>query len=219
MLRSALRPLRVLALAALLVPAAAGAQARARVEIALPPRGLLAVEGPTVRTAGMLADRQTRDLLRNGFPARLHFRVELWASRGLFDDVKRQIEWDVVVRHDPLLRTYQVARIVGEQVTPLGSFADVQGAQEALERPFLVPFAPGERSERLYYTVDLEVEMLSLNDLDEVERWLKGELRPAVRGERNPGTALTRGVRTLFVRLMGGEKRSYRERTGTFRTK
>ena len=208
------------ALAALLATAAPlAAQRGPRVEIALPPRGLLAYQGPTVRTEGLLTDRQTRDLLRNGFPARLHFRVELWASGGLFDDMKRQVEWDVVVRHDPLLRTYQVARIVADQVTPLGSFEDVQGAQGALERPFLVPIAPGERAERMYYAVVLEVEMLSLNDLDEVERWLKGELRPAVRGERNPGTALTRGVRTLFVRLMGGEKRTYRERSGTFRTR
>jgi hypothetical protein len=213
--------LSVLVALAALVSAAAplAAQRGARVEIALPPSGLLAIQGPTVRTAGLLTDRQTRDLLRNGFPARLHFRVELWASGGLFDDLKRQVEWDVVVRHDPLLRTYQVARIVADQVTPLGSFEDVQGAQSALERPFQVPLAPGERSERLYYNVLLEVEMLSLNDLDEVERWLKGELRPAVRGERNPGTALTRGVRTLFVRLMGGEKRTYRERSGTFRTR
>jgi hypothetical protein len=50
-----------------------------------------------------------------------------------------------------------------------------------------------------------------------VERWLRGELRPAVRGEKNPGTALTRGVRTLVVRLLGGEKRHYEARSGTFR--
>jgi hypothetical protein len=210
-------PAVLLALAAWAAPLAA--QGEARLEISLPPRGFLATQGPTVRTLGMLTDRQTRDLLRNGFPARLHYRVELWSSDGLFDDLKGQVEWDVVVRHDPLLRTYQVARIVGEAVTSLGSFADVQGAQEALSRAFQAPFAPGERSERLYYNVVLEVEMLSLNDLDEVERWLKGELRPAVRGERNPGTALTRGVRTLFVRLMGGEKRTYRERSGRFRTR
>lgn len=195
------------------------AQRDARVEISLPPRGFLATQGPTVRTLGMLTDRQTRDLLRNGFPARLHYRVELWSSDGLFDDLKQQVEWDVVVRHDPLLHTYQVARIVGDAVTSLGSFTDVQGAQEALARPFHAPLVPGERSERLYYNVVLEVEMLSLSDLDELERWLRGEVRPAVRGERNPGTALTRGVRTLFVRMMGGEKRTYRERSGRFRTK
>ena len=63
----------------------------------------------------------------------------------------------------------------------------------------------------------VDVETLSLNDLDEVERWLRGELRPAVRGRRNPGTALGRGLRTLAVRLLGSESRHYEARTGTFR--
>ena len=60
-------------------------------------------------------------------------------------------------------------------------------------------------------------EMLSLNDLDEVERWLRGELSPAVRGQRNPGGVLGRGLRTLFVRLLGAERRHYEVRSKTFR--
>ena len=59
--------------------------------------------------------------------------------------------------------------------------------------------------------------MLSVNDLDEVERWLRGELRPAVRGERNPGTAITRGLRSLVVGILGGENRHYEARSRTFR--
>jgi len=61
------------------------------------------------------------------------------------------------------------------------------------------------------------VETLSLSDLDEVNRWLRGELKPAVKGEKNPGTAIGRGLRTVVVRLLGGEKRHYVARTGTFR--
>jgi hypothetical protein len=38
-----------------------------------------------------------------------------------------------------------------------------------------------------------------------------------VRGKKNPGTAVGRGVRTVMVRLLGGEKRHYEARTGTFR--
>ena len=72
------------------------------------------------------------------------------------------------------------------------------------------------RRGRYYYSVGLDVETLSMSDLDEVERWLRGELRPAVRGQRNPGTALTRGLRTLFVRLLGGEKRRYDVQSRTF---
>jgi hypothetical protein len=70
----------------------------------------------------------------------------------------------------------------------------------------------------VYYNAELEVEMMSVNDLDELERWLRGELRPAARGERNPGTAVTRGVRSLVVRLLGSENRRYQARSGTFRS-
>ena len=70
---------------------------------------------------------------------------------------------------------------------------------------------------RYYYAATVDVEVLSLTDLDELERWLRGELRPAVRGQRNPGTAVTRGVRTLVVRLLGGTKRHIEARSATFK--
>lgn len=209
--------LAALVLALILAAGPLHAQRSAGIELVLPPHTLLTTVGPLVRSTGILTNRQTRDLLRSGFPARLHYRVELWSTEGLFDNLKQRVEWDVVVRHDPLHGAYEVARIVDGHVTSLGSFADVQSAEDALGVGYRVPIAPGSRNERYYYSGALDVEMLSLGDLDEVERWLKGELRPAVRGQRNPGTALTRGVRTLLVRLLGGETRQYEGRSPTFR--
>ena len=87
----------------------------------------------------------------------------------------------------------------------------------AVGRAVRVPLNAPNRG-RFYYNAVLDVEVLSLSDLDELERWLRGELRPAVSGRRNPGTALTRGVRTLVVRLLGGTRRHFETRTGTFRT-
>jgi hypothetical protein len=164
----------------------------------------------------MLSSSQLRDLLRNGFPTRLHYRVDLWSTGGWFNDLKRSVEWDVVVRYDPLDKRFRVARIVGDRVTVLGSFDQITGAEETIERPFEVPITAPQRG-RFYYNATVEVETLSLSDLDEVERWLRGEARPAVRGERNPGTALARGVRTLFVRMLGGDTRAYEVRSSTFR--
>ena len=46
---------------------------------------------------------------------------------------------------------------------------------------------------------------------------MRGELQPTVRGQRNPGTALTRGFRSLATRLLGGERREYTERSPSFR--
>ena len=193
------------------------AQRGPRLALSVPAPRSATVEGPLVGGDGLLADRQLRDLLRNGFPARLHYRVELWSVGGFANDLERKTEWDVVVRYDPLDRSYRVARLLGDQVLLLGSFADLAGAETAVELPFRAPIAATRRGQRYYYNVVLDVEILSLSDLDEVERWLRGELTPAVRGRRNPGTALTRGLRTLFVRLLGGERRHFELRSATFR--
>ena len=192
------------------------AQGGARLEVELPPP-TGAAAGPSVRGVRVIADAKMRDLLRNGFPARLHFRVELWSTGGLFNTLEGNAQWDVVVRYDPLARTFGVARLVGDRLETLGEYDDFADAVAAAERPYRVPLVPKKAGERYYYNVVLDVETLSLGDLDEVEQWLRGELKPAVRGQRNPGTALTRGVRTLVVRLLGGEKRHFERRSATFR--
>lgn len=197
-------------------PPSVAAQRPGVLELQLPARGAQLVEGPLVRSVGVLADNQLRDLLRNGFPARLHFRVELWSVGGVLNDLEGATEWNVVVRHDPLDKTYRVARFAGDRVAQLGRYRDLPAAQQVVERVYRAPLVPRRRGRSYYYAVVLDVETLSLTDLDEVERWLKGELRPAVRGRRNPGTALTRGVRTLMVRLLGGEARRYELRSATF---
>ena len=203
-------------LAALALPVSAAAQDTPRIDIALPAQGALLREGPTLRGSALLADAQLRDLVRNGFPARFSFRVELWSAGGFFNDLEATTTWDVIVRYDPLEKVYEVVRIAGNQAVALGKFTDVEAAGAAVGRPVRVPLNAPSRS-RYYYAATLDVEVLSLSDLDELERWLRGELRPAVSGRRNPGTALTRGVRTLVVRLLGGTKRHFEAKTGTFR--
>ena len=173
--------------------------------------------GPVVRTANVIADRELQTLLRNGFPANLHYRTELWSRGGVFDDVKASVEWDVLVRYEPLTKTYRVARFIGEVAENLGRFERYEDAQAGLARPYQ-PKLPARRTrDRQYYIVTLEVEVLSMSDLDEIDRWLRGELRPAVRGKRNPGTALGRGLSRLATRLLGGENHRYEQRSAVFR--
>lgn len=173
--------------------------------------------GPVIRTANVISDSELQKLLQNGFPANLHYRTELWTRGGLFDDLKSSVEWDVLVRYEPLTKTYRVARYVGGEAENLGRFERYEDAQAVVARPFQ-PRLPARRTrDRQYYLVTLELEVLSMSDLDEIERWLRGELRPAVRGKRNPGTALGRGLARLTTRLLGGENRRYEQRTETFR--
>ena len=194
-----------------------GAQPKVRVEVLPPPQNAWTDDEPFVSSTGLLTDASMRDLLANGFPARLHYRLERWVGGRWFDDLKAASEWDVILKYDVLGKKYQVVRVVNKKAESLGDFPTLEEASMAAEAPYQTTIALPKKGQRGYYNLLLDVETLSLSDLDEVERWLRGELKPAVSGKKNPGTALGRGVRTLVVRLLGGEKRHYEARTGTFR--
>ncbi len=193
-----------------------GAQ-KVRLEVLPPLQNAWAEEPPYVSSAGLLSDASMRDLLANGFPARLHYRLERWSSGRWFDDIKAAFEWDVILKYDVLGKKYQVVRVVNNKPESLGEYLVEDSAARAVEAQYKVGISLPKKGQRGYYNLLLDVETLSLSDLDEVQRWLRGELKPAVSGKKNPGTALGRGVRTLVVRLLGGEKRHYEARTGTFR--
>lgn len=195
----------------------AAAQADARLDVQLPTRSVGGADGPSFAPRAVLATRELRDLLRAGFPARLHFRSELWRNDRLNNTRDQAVEWDMLVRFDQLGQKYEVYRIVGERASRLGRVDTVEEAEALVERPFRILAPPMRRGQSYYYDSSLDVEVLSLSDLDEVERWVRGEVRPTLRGDRNPGTAVTRTVRTFFVRLLGGERRHYQTRTNTFR--
>lgn len=200
----------------LLAASALVAQARPTLTITLPPADSLGFVGPTVRVANVFADRQLRELLDAGFPAQLNFRVELWSSGGWFHRSLGSTSWALVVREDPLHRRFEAVRVIGDSVTPLGVFADMGAVNAEVERPTRAPIRPTSRQAPMYYNVTVTLEMLSVSDLDELQRWVKGDLRPAVRGRRNPGTALSRGTRTLLSRLLGGERRTLEQRSASF---
>jgi len=209
-----------LVLAAAMAPRVAAQQLPApepTLDVVLPADSLRGTIAPAVVSTRMLEDRTTRELLHSGFPARLKYRLEIWEARTLFDSRLRSVEWDVIVRYDPLAKHYTVSRIT-ERVTPLGTFADLRDAQEMTARPFVPDIAPPtDHKRRYYYFASLEVEMLSVSDIGEVERWLKGEATPAIEGKQNAGTALGRGIQTLFTRMLGGQIRTYHSHSAIFR--
>lgn len=174
--------------------------------------------GASVRATRLLGDAQTRELLMHGFPAALRFRLELWRVSGLFNEIESMTQWDVLVRYDPYNQQYFVVRRKGERETEsLGPFPTLQAAEAELGKAYPLALRPRRVGTRYYYNVVLDVETLSVSDLDELQRWLSGELQPAVRGKRAPLSALRRGFGTLLSRVLGGEKRHYEARSGTFR--
>ena len=212
---------RWVVLAASLLLAAPGARAQGRplLSVMNPAADSLGVSGPLVRATGVLGDRNVRELLDHGFPAKLRFRTELWSTAGWFDNMIRFVEWDLAVIYLPLSRQYQVVRIIADTATSLGLFDQFSDAVAEVERPFRPTIRAAANRSTQYYNVILTLEMVSVGDLDELQRWVNGDLRPAVRGQRNPGTALSRGARTLLSRLLGGERRTLESRSRTFRVR
>jgi hypothetical protein len=209
---SGLRLLQSLAFALLLVVssgAVAVAQSSPEIDIRVTPQSF----PPLVAVRNVLEERQFDELLRNGFPARLHIRAEIWTVGRYFDDVRGRVEWDVIVQYNVVEKSYEVARVVGDRVMSLGSYLRFVDARAASELAYLPALPTPKRGQKGYVLVQAELQTLEVTDLDEVERWLRGEARPAVKGKRSPASALTRGVRTLASRILGGEVRQLEARS------
>lgn len=170
---------------------------------------------PAVALRAALGERPFDELLRNGFPARLHMRAELWTLGRWFDQLFARDEWDVIVSYDLIDRTYDVTRRIGNRLTALGSYSNFSDARAASELSYTPDLAVPAHGRRGYIVVQVDVLTMEMSDLDELQRWLRGEARPAVQGKRSPGSALGTGVRTLVTKLLGGEVRHFEARTPT----
>jgi hypothetical protein len=163
-----------------------------------------------VTATGLFADPEMRELVRSGVPASLRFRLELWRAGGLFNDLVGTHEWELIVQYDPSGQRYRVVRRLGGRLEDLGSFATLATAQAMLERPLRITLVPDRGGRRYYYNFVLDISALSVSDMDQLERWLRG-----VRGGTAAG-ALGSGVRTLMLRMLGGENRHYDRRSAQF---
>jgi hypothetical protein len=175
------------------------------------PRGARA---PVVRSENLLGDGRWLSTLRSGLPVRLHYRVEVWRSRnGWLDQLTRQVYWDVVVRHEPLLDQYTMLTIFGSRVQER-RYATLDALTAALAFAYQINVSPTEAGS-YYYTATLEVSTLSDSDLDELERFLEGDLERA-REREGIGDALGRGATRFLLRLAGLPSLRLEARTGRF---
>ena len=194
------------------------AQARPSLTLDLPADSLLTRNGPVVRATNMLAGDRIQKLLLAGFPARFHFRVELWSEGRFFDRLQSAGEFDVLARYLPAQRMYEVTHVQDERAVPLGRYLAVSDAERAIGRAYAAPISARPSARAQYYQATLLVEVLSEKDLDEVARWLQGDVGPGVTGRANPASIISRGIRTLATRLLGGEKLEYEATSQPFRT-
>lgn len=151
--------------------------------------------------------------LHSGLPLRIEIVVQLWKDGFLFDHERGRADWRASVVYDPLEQRYRVTTGPrGRDVTAVDSISDVRSV---LQHAFSVPLEPHENG-RFYYLGQVVMQTLSLSDLDELQRWLHGDLAPAVAGQDNVGDAVGRGIRRLFVRILGLPARRFEVRTREF---
>jgi hypothetical protein len=153
--------------------------------------------------------------MRSGFPLRLHYRLELWKVRsGWFDQFLREVSWDAVARNDPLADDFVLIRQGGT----VSRYATPEELSAALDIPYVVTLRPSNTSGgRYYFVARLEVTTLNDTDLEELSRWLSGDVGPVVSGEGNFGEALARGAQRVLVRLAGLPRQRLEARSPTIR--
>jgi hypothetical protein len=146
-----------------------------------------------VRIADLFAPRVEESLGR-GMPATLQITAELWRHRtGWFDRLSGSFGTGIKIRYDVWSRTYRVEG----QAMPALAVSTLDSVRLALSRPMELPLERrdhlGEQG-RYYVVVSITLKPLSVEDVEEGEGWLSGE----VVEKRNAGwgvlTAVPRSV-------------------------
>lgn len=177
----------------------------------------IAVDGGyhgVVRLGDALAHHEFEEAVRSGLPLRMRYRVELWKD-AFIDEAIGAEEWTTVLTFDPLSELYIVRTRTAS--ASARAFTDYRAARAAIEAATTTALRPGGKG-RYYYTGVVDIETLSLSDLDELERWLKGELQPAVSGDRSIPGALGKGARRLLMRVLALPERRFETRSERFRS-
>jgi hypothetical protein len=206
----------LLALLAVAIPGESRAQTgnSVRLEVRLTPdTAVRGARAPVVRAENLLGDGRWLSTLRSGLPVRLHYRIEVWRSRnGWMDQLTRQVYWDVVLRHEPLLDEYTMLTIFGSRVQER-RYATLDALTAALAFAYQINVSPAQQG-NYYYSSTLEVSTLSDDDLEELERFLDGGTTR--RGEGGLGDAMGRGATRFLLRLAGLPSLRLEARTGRF---
>ena len=169
---------------------------------------------PRIQTTALLADGKYVALMRSGFPLRLHYRLELWHVRpGWFDQFVSDATWDALARHDPLADDFVLIRTGGS----VRRYATAEDLARALEIPYYVTLGP-KGAGRFFFLCRLDLTTLNDSDLEELTRWLKGDVSPAVSGRGSVGDALARGLQRVLVRIAGLPRLTLEARSTEFRS-
>ncbi len=168
-----------------------------------------------VRVANLFAPRVEESLGR-GMPATLQVTAELWRHRtGWFDRLSGSFGTGIKIRYDVWTRSY---RIEGEALTGM-AVSTLDSVRLTLSRTMELPLARRDRlggAGRYYIVVSATLKPLSVEDVEEGEGWLSGEVVEKRKAGWGVLTAVPRSVFDAVRNFAGlGDQRA-RALTGDF---
>jgi len=161
-----------------------------------------------IRLASVLSSRVEESLAR-GMPATLHFHGEMWRRRGAwFDRLESSVDASLKIRYEVWSERYRVER----PGLPPVSLSSLDSVRATLSRPISLPVGRVgvlEPGARYYVSVVATLRPLSVEDIEEGEGWLSGE----VESRRGSGlgilTSLPRSVFDALRNVAGlGDQRA-----------
>ncbi len=144
---------------------------------------------------------KTWDDLRHGRPLTFLYTVELWRERAhWFDSLVSSRVVEIRLRYDPWQEIYAVAGLgpdIRQVLTPEEAQAVVSSH---------LHLKAGELSRlgtegRYYLVIRADIKTLTLHDLNEVEGWLRGEVKSD--SEKEAGLSIPRSLLRMFLGVSG----------------
>lgn len=146
-----------------------------------------------VRVSELFPPRIEESLVR-GMPATLQVSAELWRHRtGWFDRLSGSFVGSVRIRYDVWSKNYLIDGAGLRQ----RSISTLDSVRTVLASPFLLPLAVRAKlpeTGRYYVVVSATLKPLSVEDVEEGEGWLSGEVEDKRRSGIGVLTAVPRSV-------------------------
>ena len=146
--------------------------------------GILYVDA---RVTGVFDDELDR-ALRSGLPARATVELVLWEQRsGLWDLEAARDQWQVSVLFDIVEESYSVFDEAGRLMLETVDLAEVEEFVAGVELWPLCDLEEIDADRSHYLGLRFTIEPLSVDEVRDLERWLRGNVRERGRLRNVPG--------------------------------
>jgi hypothetical protein len=153
------------------------------------------------------------EALKSGLPARVEVEVILFERRaGLFDRTLRSTDWQVSVVFDLLDERYTVLDVAGVPILDTEDLVEVEEFVTGFEAWPLCPVDELGSGRTHSVEVEFRLEPLTIEEVRDLERWLRGNVREGSRLRDVPGQLV--GILRNRLGLGGHSERGH---SGRFR--